>query len=104
VAVVEQAGRLLRRSDIVARLGGDEFALLLPETDQAGARVVAEKLRAALEESLLARGWPVTGSFGILTCLGVADSLAVVMHQADQLMYQSKGAGKNRLSYEVIGS
>jgi diguanylate cyclase (GGDEF)-like protein len=103
VAVVEQAGRVLRRSDIVARLGGDEFALLLPETDQAGAKVVAEKLRSALEESLLARGWPVTGSFGILTCLGVADSLTVVMHQADQLMYQSKSAGKNRLSFQVIG-
>ena len=103
VAVVEQAGRVLRRTDIVARLGGDEFALLLPETDQAGARVVAEKLRSALEESLLARGWPVTGSFGILTSLGTPATMAEVMHQVDQLMYQSKSAGKNRLSYAVIG-
>jgi diguanylate cyclase (GGDEF)-like protein len=103
VAVVEQAGRVLRRTDIVARLGGDEFALLLPETDQAGARVVAEKLRSALEESLAARGWPVTGSFGILTSLGTPATIAEVVHQADQLMYQSKSAGKNRLSYAVIG-
>src|SRR5690349_23782803 len=38
----------MRRSDVFGRLGGEEFALLLPETDMAGAAVVADKLRNGL--------------------------------------------------------
>jgi diguanylate cyclase (GGDEF)-like protein len=39
-----------RESDIVARIGGDEFAMLLPETDGAQARIVAERLRRQLKQ------------------------------------------------------
>src|SRR5207248_8842599 len=41
----------LRDVDLAARLGGEEFAVLLPETDEAGAAGVAERLRPGLERS-----------------------------------------------------
>ena len=41
--------RVVRDSDFLARSGGDEFVVILPETDAAGGRVFAERLRACLE-------------------------------------------------------
>jgi diguanylate cyclase (GGDEF)-like protein len=43
----------LRSTDVAGRLGNDEFAIFLPETDLPGAKLLAEKIRADIEEHVL---------------------------------------------------
>lgn len=92
-----------RQSDIVARHGGEEFAVLLPQTDYAGALVLAEGLRVAVENA----SWPlraVTISIGVATLtdfnsnatpLETANDL---VSRADAALYNSKEQGRNRVS------
>ena len=58
VAFAERLRSVLRASDTAARLGGDEFSIVCENTDAADAEVLAERLRAAVDEPLLARGHP----------------------------------------------
>jgi diguanylate cyclase (GGDEF)-like protein len=90
-----------RRTDTVARVGGDEFLILLPETDAEGARIVCEKVRDRLAAAMHARGWPVSASFGVLTCPEAPATLEEMTRRADALMYRSKSAGRNRMTAET---
>lgn len=93
----------LRDPDILGRLGGEEFAVALPNTGLDGARVIAERLRHAVET--LRPGLPEGGdlrftvSIGIATCGPEAyPSLTDLLARSDAAMYTSKRAGRNRIS------
>ena len=82
----------LRVSDYAVRLGGDEFGLLMPETDQAGAQQLLNRLSQAVHERLSAHGWPVTLSVGVADNrvarrAGLMDALFT---EADRRMYSAK--------------
>ncbi|MBN1794714.1 MAG: GGDEF domain-containing protein [Candidatus Omnitrophica bacterium] len=89
-----------RKVDIAARYGGEEFAVLLPETDQKGAHVLAERLRRAVEVTFLdpqKKMW-VTISIGISSYGGGMDSTYTesrLINEADRALYQAKAAGRN---------
>ena len=90
--------RELREPDLLARLGGEEFVALLPETDPAGAQVVAERIRAAIAGTALTLNGPT--ALAVTISLGVAglragETLTDLMRRADQAMYQAKHAGRN---------
>jgi two-component system, cell cycle response regulator len=89
-----------RRTDWYARWGGEEFIVALSNTDEEGARVVADRLRAGIEALDIrdARGEriPVTASFGV-TRLKADDSISTLVDRADQAMYAAKTAGRNRV-------
>ncbi len=90
----------LRATDILARLGGDEFAVILPETGEAEALAVAEKLLALLRERAVAlndhRHARVTGSIGVTVFgSGVEVTGEELMVEADLAMYEAKESGKN---------
>ena len=91
-----------RETDVVARLGGDEFALLLPETDARGAAVVLERVRAAIALMLAGESVPVTASIGAVTSDVGRQDIAALLKLADQQLYLSKGAGKDRVSTTVL--
>ena len=57
----------LRSSDILARYGGEEFIVVLPHCDEAGAAVVAEKIRAAIENDALEAS---TGALKVTVSVG----------------------------------
>ncbi|MBX5469956.1 MAG: diguanylate cyclase [Thermoleophilaceae bacterium] len=100
----EQALRLVadalsgtkRRIDTVARLGGEEFALAVPDTDEHGAYVLADRLRRVVRSRFADGPGPLTASFGVASFPrhgGTADEL---VRAADQAVYAAKQLGGDR--------
>lgn len=87
----------VRQFDMIARLGGDEFALLLPDTGEAAAGVVLQKLHDLLEEAMRKRNWPITFSIGVVTFSPPPLSVEEMINRADQAMYEAKIRGRNRI-------
>jgi diguanylate cyclase (GGDEF)-like protein/PAS domain S-box-containing protein len=91
----------LRPADLSARYGGEEFATIMPETDQKGARKVAERLRSVLAELRLHHGAAsagplVTLSIGIATIVPSEEVCPdLLLTQADQALYAAKHSGRN---------
>ena len=86
----------MRRSDVFGRLGGEEFALLLPDTEMAGAAVVADKLRRSLAERAVA-GAALTVSFGVAEVRGGDAAAREVFVEADRALYAAKRQGRDRV-------
>lgn len=106
----ERARTSIRQSiDWMARYGGEEFAIVLPHTDLAGARTVAEKLRVSCtDQPIPTSAGPliVTVSLGVAELLPDGDaehSAAQMLDRADAAMYQSKRDGRNRVTTWAVG-
>ncbi len=92
----------VREVDMVARYGGEEFAVILPETDAAGAFVVAEKIREAIADHVFAEAagescCALTVSVGIATFPAHAVDKESLLREADDALYRAKNEGKNRV-------
>ncbi len=87
-------GAVLRESDILVRTGGEDFLAVFPQTGTAGARIVAEKMRRALEASPCRPDLPLTASFGVAE-RKKAESYASWLRRADEALYLAKGNGRN---------
>lgn len=96
----------LRTGDIVGRYGGEEFVFLLADTDEAGAGIVAERIRERIAATFVP--WkdtsiPVTASLGIAASRkGNKENLASLIDRADAAMYAAKRAGRNRTRYAEV--
>ncbi|MDX9682438.1 diguanylate cyclase [Pseudomonas protegens] len=104
-AVIKRVSELIhqhvRDSDVAGRYGGEEFAILLPHTDLAGARTLAERLRQSVEEQeVIHNGQAIafTISLGIACLDRPARDHRCLIEWADQALYASKRAGRNRVS------
>ena len=89
----------LRDIDILGRYGGEEFLIVLPETDCAGGRIVAERLRQAIHETPVDIGdsqLQVTISLGVTELREDSSNYEQLISEADQALYQSKDAGRNQ--------
>jgi diguanylate cyclase (GGDEF)-like protein/putative nucleotidyltransferase with HDIG domain len=95
---------LLRPTDSFARIGGEEFALLLPETLQLDALLVAERVRTAVGRSTMLRGRRVTLSGGVSSCPQDAITREALEKKADAALYWAKRNGKDlcAVASEVI--
>lgn len=92
--------RGIRMTDLHARYGDEEFCFLLPETDQKGAHVLAERLRAAVAGIRFQadkRTFSVTASFGIAERQSDTDSIERFLEQGDQALFKAKCDGRNRI-------
>lgn len=103
-ALLRRVGRLttsmVRSVDTAARLGGDEFALLLPETDRAGARRIAEKLHRGMKEELDGTGLRVSASIGAAAFPAAPSTFDDALKFADELMYTIKRGSKDAVMVE----
>jgi diguanylate cyclase (GGDEF)-like protein/putative nucleotidyltransferase with HDIG domain len=85
-----------RRIDQAARIGGEEFALLLPETDERGAFIVAERLRRATHRRFADATVPVTISFGVATSPMHGTDAVGLLRAADRAVAAAKELGSDR--------
>jgi len=95
---------LRRPADLAARYGGEEFVCVLPETDQEGARIVADQIMAQLEDLALPHRFSpvaprVTVSVGVATAARptLGRSWQSLVDEADRWLYSAKGRGRNRI-------
>jgi diguanylate cyclase (GGDEF)-like protein len=88
----------LRQSDLFGRFGGEEFVLMMPETTQAGAYQVAERIRGVFGNSASDFGEPVftTVSIGITQLHAGDSSPQMLIERADRALYRAKRQGRNQ--------
>lgn len=93
----------LRSADVAARFGGEEFAILLPQTHQNEAAMIAERIRA----NVAATAFPcreVTISVGVATCTDELCTTEGIVLAADKALYAAKHAGRNTVQiYDELG-
>lgn len=103
INIAGTAAAAVRTSDIVARYGGEEFAVILPETDQSGLKVFAERLRRSIEKMATeteGKKINVTISLGGVTFIPgmVKITKKILIDTADKALYASKENGRNRIT------
>jgi diguanylate cyclase (GGDEF)-like protein/PAS domain S-box-containing protein len=95
----------MRSTDLVARYGGEEFVLLLPNTDNAAAQIVAEKCRKLIESLQIYHAESsvssvVTVSLGVGTIVPTMDgSPLAFIDNVDKFLYLAKQRGRNRAEF-----
>ena len=90
---------LIRSNDRLVRLGGDEFMLYLPETGTNESHTIASRLFKNLNRVMEENKWPVSFSLGVITFLKIPGSVDEIIRIADELMYEAKKDGKNKVQY-----
>lgn len=90
-AIIQQHSR---SGDLACRSGGEEFILLLPDSPLETARGIAERIRSAVEATLVPRVGQLTISIGAASGDGEPEA---VLKSADERLYSAKQAGRNRV-------
>jgi diguanylate cyclase (GGDEF)-like protein len=99
------AGGITRASDFVARYGGEEFVAVLPNTDEAGARLVAETLLERVRELNLPHAGSQAAPFVTVSIGGATGRVSHkqswddYVKRADEALYKSKQNGRNRYTH-----
>ena len=91
----------IRKEELFARYGGEEFAVVLPETPNEGALIVADRLVKVISQQPFQyedKAFPVTISAGVTTTVGEKGITPVdLIRRADEKLYQAKKDGRNRV-------
>lgn len=107
-AVLKHFAQLMRSAireiDTPGRMGGEEFAILIPGTDSASARAIAERLREVVATTPLVQDrktLSVTVSIGIATIDRRDSSGNEALQRGDEALYRAKSNGRNRVELAV---
>ena len=95
---------LVRTNDIVARYGGEEFAIILPETGESGAKVLAQRIRRGIEQNIISVG---NKEINITASIGLASSdmqeaeltRTLLIARSDSALYKAKENGRNKVEW-----
>lgn len=85
-----------RNTDIIGRYGGEEFIVILPETDDREALILAERIRKEIQNNKFRNDVSITISGGVSL---LEEDSEQVIYDADKLLYKSKHTGKNKIEY-----
>lgn len=112
VAIANAAREQINRAtDVLARYGGEEFAVVLPASDKLGAQLIAEKIRAAVEQLSIPHAASnvaphVTVSLGV-ACHDPRDGYPgthELLELADRALYVAKRNGRNQVRWTISGA
>ena len=92
IAVADRLRELVRETDDIARMGGDEFAVVLPDIVEPEARIVGDRVLAALSDRDAFR-LQVKVSVGVAWQRNTVGDARLLLRRADQAMYRAKAAG-----------
>jgi len=101
---------ITRKEDFVARYGGEEFLAILPNTDEAGVRIIANRLLESVRRMALPHGRSsvadhVTVSIGATTGnVLFTQAKEVFIKRADEAMYSAKQSGRDRYVFMPLSS
>jgi diguanylate cyclase (GGDEF)-like protein len=94
---------LVRDIDVAGRIGGEEFLLVLPGTENAGAQLVAERMRSRLERMTIGEQG---ANINITVSIGAAifdsnrdQEIGDLLDRADKALYGAKANGRNRVVF-----
>ncbi|MCH2108413.1 MAG: sensor domain-containing diguanylate cyclase [Polyangiaceae bacterium] len=103
--VIKGLGDVLRRvkrdTDVVGRFGGEEFVIVCEQTDEDGARQLAERIRRELETTSFQTPLgplSVTGSVGVATFPAAGRDYETLFKACDEALYVSKRSGRNQVN------
>ena len=99
-AIAQQCRQALRQTDLLGRWGGEEFAVILPETGEAVAQTIGERIRKSIESTeipVMQGTIQVTVSIGLTSLREDCKTLEEMVDCADQALYMAKEAGRNRV-------
>lgn len=97
ISVAQSLDVCMRPGDLAARWGGDEFMVILPKSRLDDAKALAERIRKKIAKIPAEVGFKVTLSVGVVEHRA-GETPATLMARADQALYRSKAAGKDRVS------
>ena len=104
-------GCIKRPTDLLARYGGEELAVVLPDTDAHGAGMLAEQMREEVEAlatphdaSTVADCVTVSVGVGCVSWPWPVGTPVALVELADEMLYRSKGAGRNIVSLATRGA
>jgi diguanylate cyclase (GGDEF)-like protein len=99
IGVSKYVKRELRSSHLFARMGGEEFGIILPNTTLEEAVKIANKLKANIATISMGRlqAGAITASFGVIQRLPHESDLSALLKRADEMLYQAKADGRNRV-------
>ena len=99
-AALERVGGILadgiRRLDTIARIGGEEFAIVIPDSDEQAAFLLAERLRRDVRETFAGNLAELTMSFGVAAFPKDAETSSRLLQAADRALYLAKALGRDR--------
>ncbi|EKO40271.1 MAG: diguanylate cyclase (GGDEF) domain-containing protein [Solidesulfovibrio magneticus str. Maddingley MBC34] len=103
--VLREVGRILsetlRSTDFTARYGGEEFVVILPQTAEEQARILAERLRGAIADARFVHdgeAFSITVSIGVSALQpGALTRRKDLLEKADKALYQAKNLGRNQV-------
>jgi len=101
-AVATKIKGLVRSDDVAARYGGEEFAVIVPKQPLAVAKILAERIRSAIEAADIKMRSSGTSLGRVTISIGVAqlretEGIEDFIRRADQCLYAAKRAGRNRV-------
>ncbi len=102
--LADNCRKIFRKTDVVGRYGGEEFSVILPGAQVDMAKVIAERLRKAIEESVVKSDKgdiKYTVSIGIASDIGREVKVEEVLDRADRALYTAKAQGRNRAMFDT---
>jgi len=102
--LADNCRKIFRKTDVVGRYGGEEFSVILPGAQVDMAKVIAERLRKAIEESVVKSDKgdiTYTVSIGIASDIGREVKVEEILDRADRALYTAKAQGRNRAIFDT---